>query len=283
MKIQLKRILILLPLIILWQACSYVPVLKPSAKVKEKTTVSAKQTAPEIEGMAFIPGGTFMMGSRYKKDEAPIHSVTVSGFYLDKTEVTVEAYRRFCQATRRHMPEQPEWSEDDHPVVNIDWKHARAYSKWVGKRLPSEAEWEYAARSTLPGVEYARNLNNRYGLSFGNIADESILQIKLRFPIKPQYDDGYIHSAPVASFPMNIFDVFDLEGNVLEWCADWYDATYYRTSPKLNPKGPAKGSYKVIRGASWNRSGSYLRATYRSWYPLNCAFNFLGFRCAKNL
>ncbi len=274
----------LFPLIIFFLgACGVIPIHQKVPVKKETKKAEPKVKAPPVEGMVFIPGGTFKMGSTRKANESPVHTVTIKGFYLDETEVTVAEYERFCKATKRRMPKQPEWSDDDHPVVNIDWKHARAYAHWVGKRLPTEAEWEYAARGTMPGTGYAPNPKTRYKMSYGNIADESLLQVKLRFPIKRRYDDGYIHSAPVASFPANIFGVYDLEGNVLEWCADWYSTAYYKNSPKTNPRGPAKGNYKVIRGASWNRSGAYLRSTFRSWYPPACAFDFLGFRCAKDL
>lgn len=237
---------------------------------------------PQEEGMVFIPGGTFDMGSRYKKDESPVHRVVVDSFFLDLYEVTVAEYQWFCKATRRRMPTQPQWSSPQHPVVNVTWEDANAYARWSGKRLPTEAEWEYSARGSQPGVRYAKNKENLYGSSWGNIADESILRIKLRFPIKERYDDGFIYGAPVGSFPPNLFGLFDMEGNVLEWCGDWYDPGYYKNGPSQFPKGPDKGTYKMIRGASWNRSGAYLRSTYRSWYPKACAFEFLGFRCAKD-
>ncbi len=282
---KIKFITLLITFTILMEACGLINLQKISyyPKTKKVSKPAKIVSAPPVEGMVFIPGGTFKMGSTRKANEGPVHTVTVKGFYLDKTEVTVAEYYRFCKATKRRMPEQPEWSEDDHPVVNVDWRHARAYARWVGKRLPTEAEWEYAARGTAAGTGYTPNPKTRYKMSYGNIADESLLQIKLRFPIKRRYDDGYIHTAPVASFPSNIFGVYDMEGNVLEWCSDWYSAGYYKKSPSKNPKGPAKGNYKVIRGASWNRSGMYLRSTFRSWYPPACAFNFLGFRCAKSL
>ena len=263
-------------------SCNYHSLLQKIKPAPVKTIVQEKPAIPEEPGMKFIPDGTFMMGSTAKETETPVHKVHVDGFYLDEHEVTVYEYLRFCKATRRRMPKQPVWNDDDHPVVNVTWKDARDYAAWSGKRLPTEAEWEYAARSTKPGTRYAGDPKNSYFGSFGNIADESMLRVKLRFPVKSRYDDGYIHSAPVGSFPANIFSLYDMEGNVLEWCADWYDPNYYKNSEKENPQGAAKGNYKIIRGASWNRSGDYLRSTYRSWYPPACAFDFLGFRCAKD-
>ena len=278
----LSKTALLFSALFLLLSCNYRSLLtkiKPEAK---KTALVQQKEIPEEPGMKFIPGGTFKMGSTAKKSEHPIHRVRVDSFYLDEKEVTVYEYLRFCKATRRRMPKQPSWSDDDHPVVNITWKDARDFAAWSGKRLPTEAEWEYAARSNKPGTRYVFDPKNSYFGSFGNIADESLLQIKIRFPVKRRYDDGYIHTAPVGSFPANIFGLYDMEGNVLEWCSDWYAADYYKNSGQDNPRGPARGNYKIIRGASWNRSGGYLRATYRSWYPPACAFDFLGFRCAKD-
>lgn len=252
-------------------------VLKPSQKE------SVQKVIPEIIGMTYIPSGTFQMGSARKKNEGPVHSITLNHFFMDKNEVTVAEFGRFCRAHRRRMPEQPKWSDDDHPVVNVSWADANAYASWTSKRLPTEAEWEFAARYTSQGTQYMGDPKNLYGQSHGNIADESILEIKIRFPIKERYDDGYIYSAPAGSYPPNVLGIYDLEGNVLEWCSDWFDENYYKNSEERNPAGPAIGSYKIIRGASWNRSGEYLRATYRTWYPPACAFEFLGFRCAKDV
>lgn len=250
---------------------------------KEITKAARKDTVLQVDDMVFVPGGWFLMGSPKRSDEKPQHRVYVNSFYMDKTEVTVADYRRFCSATRRRMPVQPEWSSDDHPVVNVSWKNALAYARWMGKRLPTEAEWEYAARAKSSGYAYQLRSDSYLGQSFGNIADESILRVKGRFPIKSRYDDGYIYSAPVASFAPNPFGIYDMEGNVLEWCMDWYDRKYYASATATyNPQGPASGNYKVIRGASWNRSGSYLRTTYRTWYNPACTFKFLGFRCVQD-
>lgn len=120
-----------------------------------------------------------------------------------------------------------------------------------------------------------------YGKNYENIADESMRRVKYHFPVVSGYDDGYVYTAPVGLFAPNIFGVHDLNGNVLEWCSDWYSKNYKKKSVK-NPKGPKKGYYKVIRGASWNRSGKYMRASFRTFYNKGVRFNFLGFRCAKS-
>jgi len=276
------NILLLSFILFFMAAChfkSFITSERPTTKVEKKTI---EVHIPDVEGMVFIPGGSFQMGSKFKANERPIHSVTLDSFYLDTHEVTVYEFQRFCQANRRRMPKQPEWSDDEHPVVNITWKEAKDFASWAGKRLPTEAEWEYAARFNQPGTSYSTDPKQIYGHSFGNIADESMLRIKLRFPIKERYDDGYIHSSPVGSFPANYFGIHDMEGNVLEWIHDFFDEKYFKNGPDKNPTGPSEGNNHIIRGASWNRSGEYLRATYRSWYPPDCAFDFLGFRCAKD-
>lgn len=251
--------------------------------VNRVETQSAPPIANEINGMILIPGGWFAMGSNRKADERPIHKVYVKSFYLDKYEVTVEEYRRFCVATGRRMPMQPPWNSDNHPVVNVSWYDAQAYAKWAGKRLPTEAEWEYVARTGTNTLVYPLKVERAYIKSYGNIADFSLFQKDHRRAVINNYEDGFPYTSPVGYFPPNPFGIYDLEGNVLEWCSDWYDAQYYANSPAENPRGPQKGNYKVIRGGSWNRSGEYLRTTFRTWYPPQCTFDFLGFRCAMDV
>ncbi|MCB0283610.1 MAG: formylglycine-generating enzyme family protein [Calditrichaeota bacterium] len=268
----------LVPLILIVSSCSIISVFNRSANVTAENSAQ-KTVHPEIEGMAFVPGGWFMMGSNKKKNEQPVHKVFIEGFYMDKTEVTVSEYRRFAEQTSRKMPAQPEWNFDSHPVVNVSWEDANAYASWIGKRLPTEAEWEYVARGGDNNYEYVFQNSKQYGRNYENIADESMRTYNYHFPVVNGYDDGYVFTSPVGLFAPNKFNIHDLNGNVLEWCSDWYKDSYDLSS---DPSTPDKGNYKVIRGASWNRSGNYMRAAFRTFYNYKVRFDFVGFRCVKD-
>ena len=247
-------------------------------KVNEQDLIKSRY---EEDGMLYIPGGWFIMGSNKRKNEQPVRKVYIEGLYMDKTEVTVAQFREFVEATNRKMPDQPEWNEENHPVVNVTWDEAKAYAEWSGKRLPTEAEWEYVASGGSEDYEYVYENSQQYGKNYENIADESMKRVKYHFPVVSGYDDGYVYTSPVGLFAPNRFGIYDLNGNVLEWCSDWYDDKYPADQLK-NPSGPKEGRYKVIRGASWNRSGSYMRTSYRTFYSSHVRFDFLGFRCAKD-
>ncbi len=282
MRLNISVILFVIATSILFYSCNnkILPLKEQNLQPSEQRPNQTQELPQEIEGMRLIPGGLFTMGSRYKADEQPMHTVYIKPFYLDKFEVTVDEFRKFCVETGHKMPVQPYWNKDDHPVVNVSWYDAMAYAKWAGKRLPTEAEWEYAAKGGKSAAQYALITSHAYVKSHGNVADYSLLNKDARRIVESGYDDGFPFTSPVGYFPPNIFGIYDMEGNVLEWCSDWYDAHYYAHSEAQNPKGPTKGAYKVIRGGSWNRSGQYLRPTYRTWYPPQCTFEFLGFRCA---
>lgn len=231
-----------------------------------KIAIAAQGGGADVtEWMVLIEGGTFMMGSNDgDHNEKPVHSVYVDRFYMDKYEVTVAQFREFCKAEGREMPIQPYWSLSNHPVVNVTWHEASIYAEWAGKRLPTEAEWEYAARGGN------RSRGYRYSGS-GNPDDVAW---------HGENSDGRTH--PVGQKRPNELGLYDMSGNVREWCSDWYDKNYYSVSPKNNPKGPFSGTYRVLRGASWGSKPRIGRCSNRYWdVPVN-RYYAEGFRCARS-
>jgi len=176
------------------------------------------------------------MGDADLTDAAP-HKVYLSGYWIYKTPVTVDMYRKFCAATRRSMPEAPHWGwKGDHPIVNVTWHDAKAYCDWADIALPTEAQWEKAARGT-DGRTYP----------WGNDWDESTLRND------DDFDIGSGSPALVGSFPAGAspYGCLDMANSVLQWCADWYDANYYKSAPDHDPTGPTSGEDRVLRGGSW--------------------------------
>ena len=228
--------------------------------------------------MVYVPGGTFQMGSTEgDDDEQPVHEVKLDGFWIDQTEVTNAQYERCvvegdCEAS--FYADDADYNGVNYPVVGVSWHDAVAYCEWASDRLPTEAEWEYAARgehgNIYPwGDEFDGSLVNFCDTNCErNWADED-------------FDDGYIQTASVGSFPdgASWCDVLDMAGNVWEWVADWYDSEYYERSPAENPTGPETGEYRVVRGGSWINYNRSVRSAFRSWYlPSNSIYNN-GFRC----
>lgn len=224
--------------------------------------------------MMLIPGGEFTMGmNKDGADYSPGHRIKIDSFYLDKHEVTNAEYYKFCQETGYKLPET--WGTaifrsgldfPNHPVTGVNWYDAKKFAAWAGKRLPTEAEWEYAARGGLIDQPYPNGKEWTIG----------------RRKNKPE--NGWENLiVEVESFESNGFGLFDMGGNVWEWTADNYDAEYYQVSPENNPRGPEKGFIKSIRGGSWHSGAMCKRVYFRRGLPANWVDFAVGFRCAKDL
>jgi formylglycine-generating enzyme required for sulfatase activity len=206
--------------------------------------------------MLLIPAGDFQMGNPFNNrwDNArPVHTVYLDAFYIDKYEVTNAQYKKFMDAKGYKAPtywNDTNYNAPNNPVVGVDWNDAKAYADWAGERLPTEAEWEYAARGGLSGKGYFWGDEWPPPKNAGNFADETAKKVRGSRTIYG-YDDGYAYTAPVGKFTPNGYGLYDMAGNVSEWCADWYGSNYYATSPKSNPTGPASGSRRVSRDGSW--------------------------------
>ncbi len=260
--------------------------------------------------MVFIPAGEFIMGSNEDDyDARPAHTIYLDEFYIDMYEVSNAQYRRFVQATGRKEPEgywirddenaefepgfkpwnDPNFNAPDMPVVCVSWEDANAYAKWVGKRLPTEAEWEKACRGGIVGQRYPWGDNYPPTSKVGNIGDISLRKAMSKltsgsyFPVLDQYNDGFAFVAPVGKFPPNKYGLYDMCGNVSEWCADWYDENYYTNSPRQNPKGAVFGTERSVRGSSFFFAPpDMLYNSMRGYLEPQNGYNFVGFRCAKS-
>jgi len=225
------------------------------------------------EGMVFIPGGTSIIGSDEAQSIAsPKHPVFLSPFYMDSREVSNREYYDFCMETGYRLPEF--WGMEiyksgldypDHPVVGVSQSDASEYASWAGKRLPTEAEWEHAARGGLENISYY----------FGDKADHS----------KARYKDPEAENGPVkcASYPPNGYGLYDMSGNAWEWVSDWFLDSYYKESPENDPQGPSGGSFKVFRGGGWHSGPGCITVHRRNALPQHWVDIAGGFRCVKDL
>jgi serine/threonine-protein kinase len=223
--------------------------------------------------MVYVPAGPFEMGSNDgDSDEKPVHTVNLDAFWIDQTEVTNAMYALCVQAGLCSPPSNNTYYINStyafHPVVHVSWLQANRYCAWAGDRLPSETEWEKAARGGLEGKKYP------WG-------DESpTCQAGARNGA--QYGGCNGRTKPIKTFQPNGYGLYDMAGNVWEWVADWYDSDYYSNSPSSNPTGPSSGQYRVLRGGSSNYDSSYIRSTYRYRYSPDYSDYLLGFRCARS-
>lgn len=226
-----------------------------------------------------IPEGTFTMGRtkvtaddntkmrpHVLLDDRPPHAVKLKAFKLDAKEVTHEEYAAFVAATKRATPYH--WTQGKMPqhlarvpAYNVTWEDARAYCEWKQQRLPTEAEWERAARGGLDSQSYP----------WGDRADAKTAW----------YAQGS-GPGPVGRYKPNAFGLYDMAGNVSEWTADWFSGGYYKESPAENPKGPETGVYKVIRGGAWSDPASRITVFFRNWVRPTQRQPNIGFRCAAD-
>lgn len=201
-----------------------------------------------------IPAGEFLMGDNFNDgwlDEQPVHTVYLDAFKMSKYEITFEQYDLFCEETGRRKPDDRGWSRSNRPVINVNWDDATAFCNWLssktGKniRIPTEAQWEKAARGT-------DQRKYPWGNNEPNCAATN-------------YNDCNGRTMPVGSYPFDVsfYGVYDMAGNVKEWCSDWYDAAYYSVSPLNNPTGPDTGTQRVHRGGSWKTPAEGIRAIDR--------------------
>jgi len=278
---------------------------------------AAGQQTP-TEGMAQVPAGDYWMGRtrlwlmdeinwqiRDRMDDRPVHRVSLDAFWIDTHEVTNADYAAFVKATDATTPYQwggptPPANKADLPIYNVSWHDATAYCTWLGKRLPTEAEWEKAARGGIEDSDYP--WGNEYetvgeppaapapAAPAAPAPDQPAAPVPPAAPVSPPAAPviSHAHSSsasgprPVGSYPPNGYGLYDMSGNVWEWVSDWYDLYYYGVSPIKNPTGPPDGHYKVIRGGSWADSDPRLGATYfRNYVSPDEQSPTVGFRCAK--
>ena len=241
------------------------------------TEISVK--APE--NMQYIPAGECYIGDPFKegdKDEQPVKSVFIDAFYMDTHEVTVSEYKNFLSETN-HL--KPNWEKirqysptDQHPILHITWHDAMAYAKWEEKRLPTEVEWEYAARGGLTNQRYpwGNNINSKH----------------------VNYKRQIGKTVKVGSYPPNNYGLHDISGNVAEWCLDGYDQSFYIRLARKNPFADGNiqdviqrmnqiRTFRIIRGGSWHSDENDLRVANRNYRAPSDADRYSGFRCVKSL
>ena len=234
----------------------------------EMALVDTVQTNPQ-DGLKYvwIAAGQFLMGCSpddidCADPEKPVHTVTLRrSFWIGQTEVTVDAFRRYATAVNAKMPPTApklyrNWNNRTLPMVDVVWDEANQYCSWAGGRLPTEAEWEYAARGGSPQARY------------GNLGD-----------IAWTKENAQSQTHPVAGKQANGYGLFDTLGNVWEWISDWYAPDYYQNSPAQNPKGPGTGQQRVLRGGSWIVDSKLLRVSDRYSIQPTARSDFFGFRC----
>ena len=285
------------------------PAVKPAEKKHEPPPPSAPvgpavgeiRTNPKDHlRYAYIPPGSFRMGCASAADgpcdadEKPAHEVKITkGFWMGQTEVTVDAYKRFAGATSRAMPAEPTflekklnagWNSEQLPMTMVSWADAKEYCEWAGLRLPTEAEWEYAARAGTSGAHYA-SLDDIawYGNNSGDrVIDTADILAKDSSNYGKRIMENGNRPHAVGQKKANGFKIYDLLGNVWEWTADWYK-TYEGDSLEVDPTGPPGGESRVLRGGSWILIPSDVRASFRDRVLPTYRYSDVGFRCSGEI
>jgi formylglycine-generating enzyme required for sulfatase activity len=277
------------------------------AEAQRCVNAAAQVIAPTTDvpkpSMVSVPGGSFtmgdVMGDKVKDNELPVHTVQLAAFELGRYEVTFAEYDRFCEATKRDKPEDKGWGRGNRPAIYLSWEDATAYCNWLstqhgytpvyttgkgsdisanwqanGYRLPTEAEWEYAARG---GGKKVRFGNGKDIAEPKEINFDGSKERKTTYSIVGEYREKTV---PVGSLNSpNTLGLHDMSGNVWEWCWDWYGN--YSKNTQTNPRGPASGSDRVLRGGSWYYSPQDVRAADRLFNTPGLRSGHIGFRLAR--
>ncbi len=244
----------------------------PEDEQPKKSIVLRPQTPDRAAELGIkwvrVPAGAFKMGDTFGDGfthERPVHMVQLDEFYLAQTPVTVAQYQVFCKVTRKEMPDPPEWGWfDDHPMVNVTWQDAVDFCKWVGVRLPTEAEWEYAAREGGRKIKWS-------GTSNESKLDE--------YAWYDKNSGGKTHA--VAKKRPNGLGLYDMSGNVDEWCSDWYGEDYYGYDVVKNPQGPNTGDSRIMRGGCYFYNSPHCRVSERLIGNLDVTIDWNGFRVVR--
>ena len=233
--------------------------------------------------MILVPSSSFLMGKDAgNADENPVHLVKLDDYYIDKYEVSNADYKACVEDLKCSLPKTTTFYASilyrNHPIVFLSWDKAKDFCEWRDARLPTEAEWEKAARGT-----------DTLNYPWGNIFDKRATNFCDAECENAWADQGvidkYTMTAPIGTYPdgQSPYDIYDMAGNVSEWVADWYGEEYYQDSPIKNPLGPENGTYRVFRGGSWYDKKTDLYTFSRFFLRPEIAYNYIGFRCAGDV
>ncbi|MEO1416235.1 MAG: formylglycine-generating enzyme family protein [Bacteroidota bacterium] len=297
-----------------------------TAAPKPKEGVSGTlKDLPWTPEMVLIKGGTFTMGSPEREEgrdsDETQHQVALSDYYIGKYEVTVADFQKFIADTGHQTDAEKgdgsyiwdggdwnkksgiNWRHDEEgklrpkneynrPVIHVSWNDAQAYCQWLSRKtgktytLPTEAQWEYAARSRGQAVKYAWGNQAPNGQKGGNVADQAAKKKFTGATVFDDYEDGYVYASPIGRFLPNDSGLYDMTGNVYEWCQDWYVSDYYTTCKRegtvQDPTGPVSGDRRVIRGGSWYNAPQHCRVAHRDYYSPSLRSSHIGFRLSRH-